>query len=139
MRRCKTRPRAGIATFVMHGGEYLVAIIAQHGLLCAEVLRFHTELRDPEQVPLGGKAKSDAKLVKQFQALLAKHDHDKFDPRSIHNERSEAMRELAAKKAKKGKDVLEVATGGHDEDEAEDSTSETQTVDLMKLLKQSLG
>lgn len=126
--------RAGIATFVMHDREYLVAIIAQHGLLCAEVLRFHTELRDPDALPLG-KAKPDSKLVKQFEELLGKHDRDKWDPESTHNERAEALRDLAAKKAKKGKDVIEVAPAG---EEDEDVSGETQTVDLMKLLKQSL-
>lgn len=126
--------RAGIATFVMHDREHLVAIISQHGLLCAEVLRFQTELRDLDAIPIG-KAKPDAKLVKQFEALLGKHDHDKWDPASTHNERGEALRDLAAKKAKKGKDVIEVAPAGEDD---EDLSGETQTVDLMKLLKQSL-
>jgi DNA end-binding protein Ku len=126
--------RVGIATFVMHDREYLVAIIAQHGLLCAEVLRFHTQLRDPEAIPIG-KAKADAKLVKQFEALLQKHDHEKWAPESTHNERGEALRELAAKKAKKGKDVIELTPAGADD---EDESGETQTVDLMNLLKQSL-
>lgn len=126
--------RAGIATFVMHDREYLVAIVAQHGLLCAEVLRFPTELRDPDAIPLS-KAKADAKLVKQFEALLGKHDHDKWEPESTHNERGEALRDLAAKKAKKGKDVIEIAPAGDDD---EDLGGETQTVDLMKLLKQSI-
>ncbi len=126
--------RAGIATFVMHDREYLVAIIAQHGLLCAEVLRFHTELRDIAAIPIE-KAKPDAKLVKEFEALLGKHDHDKWDPDSTHNERGEALRELASKKAKKGKDVIEVAAAGEDD---EDLSGETQVVDLMQLLKQSL-
>jgi non-homologous end joining protein Ku len=31
--------RAGIATFVMRDREYLVAIFAQNGILCAETLR----------------------------------------------------------------------------------------------------
>ena len=126
--------RAGIATFVMHDREYLVAIISQHGLLCAEVLRFHTELRDTGAIPIS-KGKPDSKLVKQFEALLSKHDHDKWDPGSTHNERGEALRDLAAKKAKKGKDVIELAAAGEDD---EDLGGETQTVDLMKLLKQSL-
>lgn len=39
--------RAGIATFVMRGKEYLVAIIAEQGFLRAETLRFHDELRIP--------------------------------------------------------------------------------------------
>ena len=47
----KTR-RAGIATFVMRDREYLVAIFAQNGILCAETLRFHDEIRDPETIGL---------------------------------------------------------------------------------------
>jgi DNA end-binding protein Ku len=125
--------RAGIATFVMHDREYLVAIIAQHGLLCAEVLRFHTELREPSVVSVG-KTKPDAKLQRALEALLDKHAHDKFDPDSIHNQRNEAMRDLAAKKAKKGTDVIEATVPSHDDD----SDAETQTVDLMQLLKQSI-
>lgn len=125
--------RAGIATFVMHEREYLVAIFAQHGLLCAEVLRFHSELRDPSQLPIAGTAKPNAKLVKQFEALLSKHTNDKLDPESLHNQRNEAMRALATKKAKKGKDVVEVSENVDLTEEGE-----TESVDLMKLLKQSL-
>lgn len=126
--------RAGIATFVMHDREYLVAIISQHGLLCAEVLRFHTELREVSAIPIS-KAKPDAKLVKELETLLGKHNHGKWDPASTPNERGEALRALAAKKAKKGKDVIELAPAGEDD---EDLSGETQTVDLMQLLKQSL-
>ncbi|HET8936390.1 MAG TPA: Ku protein [Polyangiales bacterium] len=125
--------RAGIATFVMHDREYLVAIFSQHGLLCAEVLRFTTELRDETELGLS-KSKPDPKLVKQFEALLGKHAHDKFDPDSIHSQRNEAIRELATKKARKGKDVVETNIDLTDSEEA----GETETVDLMKLLKQSL-
>ena len=44
--------RAGIATFVMRDREYLVAIFARKGILCAETLRFHDEVRDPETIGL---------------------------------------------------------------------------------------
>ncbi|HEY0671085.1 MAG TPA: Ku protein, partial [Longimicrobiales bacterium] len=37
--------RAGIATFVMRGKEYLVAIVAEDGLLRADTMRFADELR----------------------------------------------------------------------------------------------
>lgn len=127
--------RVGIATFVMRDREYLIAIFAQGGLLCAEVLRFHVDVRDPSEVPVGGKAKIDAKLQKKFDELLSKHARDKFDPDTIHNEHNEALRELAEKKAKQKKDVIETA------DVADDETGEGgegNTVDLMNLLKQSL-
>ena len=47
----KTR-RAGIATFVMRDREYLVAIFAENGILCAETLRFHDEIKSPEDIGL---------------------------------------------------------------------------------------
>ena len=46
--------RAGIATFVMRDREYLVAIFAQNGILCAETLRFHDEVRDPQTIGFAG-------------------------------------------------------------------------------------
>jgi DNA end-binding protein Ku len=126
--------RAGIATFVMRDREYLIAIFAQGGLLCAEVLRFHVDVRDPSEVLLGAQAKPDAKLQKMFDELLSKHAHDQFDPRSLHDEHNEQLRELATKKARQQKNVVEAADVADDGEE-----NAPNTVDLMKLLKQSLG
>ena len=124
--------RTGIATFVMRDHEYLVAIFSKNGLLVAEALRFEEEVRDPEALDLPKKAKPDTKLAKQFEALIAKHAHNHFDPKSIHNEHNEALRKLAEAKAKKGKDIVE-AEGAFGEE-----GGEAETVDLMRLLKQSL-
>jgi len=44
--------RAGIATFVMRGREYLVAILGADGLLRAETLRFADEVRRPADIGL---------------------------------------------------------------------------------------
>ena len=44
--------KAGIATFVMHDREYLVAIFGRAGILCAQTLRFHDELREPSAIGL---------------------------------------------------------------------------------------
>src|SRR5712672_2681722 len=43
---------AGIATFVMRGKEYLVAIFPENGILRAETMRFADELRSPKEVGL---------------------------------------------------------------------------------------
>ena len=59
--------RAGIATFVMRGKEYLVAIIGQQGLLRAETLRFHDELRTPDDVGLPTLDKADAKRIRRWK------------------------------------------------------------------------
>jgi DNA end-binding protein Ku len=42
--------RAGLATFVMRGKEYLAAIFAEGGLLRAATMRFNDELRTPSSV-----------------------------------------------------------------------------------------
>ncbi len=46
----KERRRMGIATFVMHTRERLVAIRAIDDLLCLLLLRFEEELRSPEEL-----------------------------------------------------------------------------------------
>jgi DNA end-binding protein Ku len=61
--------RAGIATFVMRDREYLVAILAENGILRAETLRFEDELRSPETVGLPTPEetnRSDVSRVKQM-------------------------------------------------------------------------
>ena len=52
--------KAGLATFVMRGKEYLVAIFAEHGILRAETMRFADELRSPADVGLPKKPKVPA-------------------------------------------------------------------------------
>ena len=50
--------KAGIATFVMRAKEYVVAILAENGILRAETLRFQDEVRKPADVGLPKKAKA---------------------------------------------------------------------------------
>jgi DNA end-binding protein Ku len=127
--------RAGIATFVLRDREYLVAIFARDGVMTAEALRFHDEVRGADQLDISSKAKADPAAVKQYAALIAKHEKDKFDPASLRDDHTEALRELASKKAKKKQDLVETGAGvGGDEEESDSA----ETVDLMRMLKQSL-
>jgi len=128
--------RAGIATFVLRDREYLVAIFAREGVLTAEALRFHDEVRGADLLGISSKAKADPAAVKQYAALIAKQAHGRFDPTAIHNEHNEALRELATKKAKSKKNVIQ--TGAAVSGEDEDSSESAETVDLMRMLKQSL-
>src|SRR3977135_3514658 len=54
---------AGIATFVMRGKEYLVAIFPEQGILRAETMRFPDELRSPKDVGLAEKKSVPAAMV----------------------------------------------------------------------------
>jgi DNA end-binding protein Ku len=62
---------AGIATFVMRGKEYLVAIFSEHGILRAETMRFGNELRSPAEVGLPKKTKVTPASVRKFEKLIA--------------------------------------------------------------------
>ena len=60
--------RAGVATFVMRGKEYLAAIVAENGILRAETMRFKDEVRSPKDIGLPEKPKVSEQLVHRFRA-----------------------------------------------------------------------
>lgn len=124
--------RAGIASFVMRGKEYLVAIIAEDGILRAETLRFADELRAPDAVGLPEPAKVKATGVKRFETALKKLHASKFDPDELHDVAAERLIDLVARKQQQGEDV--VITGEPGEAEADDDV-----IDLMEILKRSMG
>src|SRR2546422_5451589 len=64
---------AGIATFVMRGKEYLVAIFPENGILRAETMRFVDEIRSPKEIGLPEKKRVSAATVKKFEKLIEKH------------------------------------------------------------------
>lgn len=124
--------RAGIATFVMREHEYLVAIMAEHGLLRAHALRFQSELRAPngERAARTKPAPAD---VKRFERSIAKHARTSFDLEQLHDEDADQLRKLAERKARSGKDVVETEESEREEDQGAD------VIDLMQVLKQSLS
>jgi DNA end-binding protein Ku len=102
--------RAGIATFVMRTKEYLVAILAQHGILWAQTLRFADEVRTPKQAGLPARAEPDAADVAAFEHAIAAHGRKAIAREQLVERRSEKLRALALQKAKKGEDVVEPTT-----------------------------
>jgi DNA end-binding protein Ku len=127
--------RAGIATFVMRDKEYLVAIMAHKGLLCAHALRFQDELRKPSVLP-DKPPRADKADVDRFVKLIDKHAQAKFELDQLHDEAAEQLRKLAERKAKSGKDVIEADGEGSDESDGE---AGADVIDLMQVLKKSLG
>lgn len=131
--------RAGIATFVMRGKEYLVAIIAEKGILRAETLRFSDEVRSPEDIALPDEArieetKPDKQRVKNFEKAIEALSTDTLDRELLEDPRSKKILERVQEKLDKGEDVIEVKK------EPEESTDQGgDVVDLMQVLKQSLS
>jgi DNA end-binding protein Ku len=125
--------RAGIATFVMRGKEYLVAILSEDGLLRAETLRFEDELRDTSQVGLP-ESSAKAAVVKAFEKEITRLKRERVDVEELRDDRAERLIAMAQKKKKKGKDVVEVAVDGYGEDD-----EGGEVIDLVEVLKKSLG
>jgi DNA end-binding protein Ku len=124
--------RAGIATFVMHGKEYLVAILADGGILRAQTLRFADEVREPGDVGMPKRAKVSDTAVRKFEGAIARTLKKALDPGEMRDEYAAAMLKLIEKKRTHRKDVIET-------EPAEARRRPAKVVDLMEVLKASLG
>ncbi len=123
---------AGLATFVMRGKEYLVAIFPENGILRAETMRFQDEIRSPKEIDLPEKKKVPAATVKKFEKLISKHSDKHLSLKELKDEKTEQLLKLVEKKRKQHKDVVEVEVHEPDRDEG-------KVVDLMEALKKSLA
>jgi DNA end-binding protein Ku len=121
---------AGIATFVMRGKEYLVAIFPENGILRAETMRFADELRSPKEIGLPEKKKLPATTVKKFEKIIAKHSDKHLSLKDLKDEKTAQLLKLVEKKRKQHKDVVKVE---------EPERDEGKVVDLMEVLKKSLA
>jgi len=124
------KKQVGIATFVMRAKEYLVAIIAENGILRAETLRFENEIRSAEDAGLPRLVKPAPADVKKLETQIARHAK-KFDPKELVDDYSERLEKLVAKKEKKKAAVVRVT-----EPEEEKGG---EVVDLMAMLSKSLN
>jgi DNA end-binding protein Ku len=122
---------AGIATFVMRGKEYLVAIIAERGILRAETLRFADELRTPEYVDLPRVEKADAERVRAFEREMRALSSIELDRNLLSDCRADRLLELVRRKLEAGDDVVAAP-------EQLEPQEGDEVVDLMQVLKQSL-
>ena len=128
--------KAGIGSFVMRGHEYLVAILADNGILRAEVLRYADELRTPETIGLPEPGKADASLVRALAREIDALSKPGLDRAEMADLEAETLRKYAQQKAKKGEGVIAM-----DELEGEDDESggSAEVIDLMEVLRKSLG
>jgi len=126
--------RAGIASFVLRERAYIVAIVAQGGLLLGQTLRFADELRTPKDVGLPEREEPSKALVSKLSRSLLEKQRGRFDPFSLVDPAHRKLEQLIASKVKQGK-VLEAP-----EPSAEPAAqSGAEVVDLMELLRSSLA
>jgi DNA end-binding protein Ku len=125
--------RAGIATFVMRGKEYLAAIFAEGGLLRAATMRFNDELRTPSSVGLPRAPKTAAE-DNTIELALAKLKADDLDRKALQDDYTDALLALAERKRADNRDVVEV-----EERVAEDEAESGDVIDIMSVLKERMG
>lgn len=121
---------AGVATFVMRGKEYLVAIFSDKGILRAETMRFADELRSPADIGLPKKKDAPKATVHKFEKLIATKSKKQFTPTKLADKQTDSLLKLVKKKQAKRANVVRVE---------EEIDQDHKVVDLVKILKQSLG
>jgi DNA end-binding protein Ku len=131
-RSMEEEQRAGIATFVMHGRDYLVAIIAEGGILRAETLRFHDELRTPEQVGLPQRQAANKKTVDLMRGAIKKLMRKQVEAEWLSDPQAALLRQRVEKKLETGADVLKAP------EEPVPAEAASNVIDLMQVLKQRL-
>jgi DNA end-binding protein Ku len=128
--------KAGIGSFVMRGHEYLVAILADQGMLRAEVLRYADEVRTPESVGLPRPRKADAATTRALAKEIDALSKPGLDLAEMQDVDAEELHRLAQRKAKSGEGVIAMADL---EDVDEDRGGSAEVIDLMQVLRRSLG
>jgi DNA end-binding protein Ku len=128
--------KAGIATFVMREREYLVAIIAENGILRAETMRFADEIRSAEDAGLPKRSRIEKKGVRRFVRALDALYAEELDPDELEDRRSRAIEKLVRSKLAAGKDVvtpaIERETGG------EEGRGDRALIDVMEELRRRM-
>ncbi len=129
------KKQAGIATFVMRAKEYLVAILAENGILRAETLRFADEVRKPEDVGLPEVPKIGPADVKKFETQITKHAK-KVNLHEFLDDHTERLEKLVAAKERKKEDIVKAPAETRGDD---DDAGGGEVVDLLAVLSRSLG
>lgn len=122
------RGDAGIATFVMRGKEYLVAIFSDNGILRAETMRFSDEVRSPKSIGLPEKEKVAPATVRKFETLIKKRAKKQFKPEK--DENTAALLKLVKQKQSQRKNIVEIET---------EREEPVKVIDLVEVLKKSLS
>jgi len=121
---------AGIATFVMRGKEYLVAIFSEKGILRAETMRFADELRSPSDIGLPKKKEAPKATLHKFEKLISTRSKKQFSPSKLEDKQTESLLKLVKKKQANRANVVKVE---------EEGDKDHKVVDLVQILKKSLG
>jgi DNA end-binding protein Ku len=129
--------RVGIGSFVMRGHEYLVAIVADNGVLRADTLRYADEIRTPDSMGLPKRSRVSATKVNQLVKEIDELTRRELDVSELRDQEAEALKELVEEKQKDEKSVIHRT--GLEEVEPEAAEGGAKIIDLMARLRKSLS
>ncbi|MFD0370074.1 Ku protein [Streptomyces sp. NPDC059071] len=121
--------RAGVATFVMRGREYLVALKSEEGILTLHTLHWADEIRNPrEEVPdlPASRTSAGAKETRMAEQLVDALAMD-WDPEEFHDTYRDKVAAL-----------IEAKKAGETVEKAEPAAEATNVVDLTEALRASV-
>lgn len=120
--------RAGIATFVMRGREYLTALRADGDVLALQTLYFADEVRDPtEQLDTVPVAEDHRRQEIEMAKQLVDSMSASWDPQRYHDTYTERVEQLVADK-REGREVVP----------AQPPQEATEVDDLLEALRRSV-
>ena len=126
--------RAGISTFVMHGKEYLAAILAEGGLLMLETLRYKDEIRSPERIGLGEAEGPDKDREKSYARVISTLKTDRLSREDLEDRYAKRFQDFLDRKKKSGKSLVKVRE--REQPEVEEGG---QIIDFVSIFKKRLA
>ena len=134
----RTTDRIGIAQIVMRTKQHLAALMVVDQVIVLNMLRYAEDIRPPEELGLPGedapKVRVSDKEIKMAHALVEDMT-EPWDPEQFHDRFREDIMALVKKKIRN----KQTHTLMEPEDETPADTSTSNIVDLMALLKESIG
>ena len=138
--------KAGVASVVMRGNEYVIAVLAEGGILRAETLRLSDEVRDPSEAGLGDEPDPDPRQVKGFEDAIGHMEATELDLEAMADDNAQRLRGLARRKLEEGTDVVDPfaespgsgRTPDPEEASEEDGPEPRWEVDLLEAIRSGL-
>jgi len=127
--------KAGIATVVIRTKQYLAALIPRDEALVLNTLRYHKELKKPEDLEIPEKLKGVKVTSKELEMALRLIEDmaDKWQPEKYHDTYHEDLLKRIEQKVKAGQ--TEEITEPEKEEKA---AKGAEVIDLMSLLKKGV-
>lgn len=124
--------KTGIATFIMHDREHLVAIIAEGGVLRAEIMRFHDEVRRPEELDLTPGAAPSVRDTSKFEKVIASLGESRLSADELRSGFNQKLQKLVEQKRRQGRDLVEASIPANEQ-------GTRKATDLLAELRRSIA